>query len=84
MPIPFPLASGRYETGPAMRRFGQAGHGFPAESGHFQPDDRLVATLNTKLGLLQRAPEECHLTAPGADPGALRAAMLESFRIRAE
>lgn len=81
MPIPFPLASGRYETGPVMRRFGQAGQGFPAESGHFQPDDRLVETLKTKLALLQQAPVECHLTAPGADPGALRAAMLEAFRL---
>lgn len=83
MPTPFPLASGRYETGPAMRRFGQAGLGFPAETGHFQPDDLLVETLQTKLSLLRQAPGECHLTAPGADPGALRASLLEGFRLLA-
>jgi dimethylamine monooxygenase subunit A len=83
MTIPFPLASGRYETGPAMRRFGQAGQGFPAESGHFQPDDRFVETIDTKLALLLRAPEECHLTARGAHPGALRATLLEAFRLLA-
>lgn len=60
-PIPFPLASGRYEVGPAMRRFGQAGMGLPAEAGHFQPDAGLAATL----AVLRRAPRACHLAAPG-------------------
>lgn len=61
--IPFPLTSGRYEVGPGMRRFGQAGQGFPAEQGHFRYDDDLAATLAAKLAVLQRAPEECHLFA---------------------
>lgn len=85
-PIPFPLASGRYETGPSMRRFGQAGQGMPAEEGHFQPDDRLAVTLAAKLDVLRRAPGECHLVAPGLTPvdeSSLRTALQESFRLLA-
>lgn len=81
--FPFPLASGRYEVGPTMRRFGQAGQGFEAEKGHFQPDDRLAATLSAKLAVLRQAPRECHLTAPSADATGLRAAMREVFRLLA-
>lgn len=81
-PIPFPLASGRYETGPAMRRFGQAGQGFPAEEGHFQPDAGLAAALSAKLSVLRQAPHEVHLIADGLTPGqeeGLRTALQESF-----
>ncbi len=85
-PIPFPLASGRYEVGPAMRRFGQAAQGLAKEEGHFQPDAGLAATLAAKLAVLRRAPQECHLTAPGltsAEEAGLRAAIQESFRLLA-
>ncbi|MFZ5827593.1 MAG: heme-dependent oxidative N-demethylase subunit alpha family protein [Bacillota bacterium] len=81
---PFPLASGRYEVGPSMRRFGQAGQGFEAEEAHFQPDDRLAETLAAKLNALRQAPRECHLFAPGlspADEAGLRTAMQQVFRL---
>lgn len=83
LPIPFPLASGRYEVGPAMRRFGQAGQGFPAEEGHFQPDDLLDTTLRAKLDVLRRAPGESRLLAPGFDERGLRTAIRESFALLA-
>lgn len=79
--IPFPLTSGRYEVGPGMRRFGQAGQGFPAEQGDFCYDDDLAATLAAKLAVLQRAPQECHLAA-GEDPG-LEQALRETFALLA-
>lgn len=85
-PMPFPLASGRYEVGPAMRRFGQAGQGFAAEAGHFQPDDLLATTLAAKLAVLRRAPRQCHLIAPGltaAEAAELRAALQDCFRLLA-
>lgn len=83
VPIPFPLSSGRYEVGPAMRRFGTpAGEGLPAEEAHFLPDDDLAATLSAKLAVLRQAPDESHLIAPGAE-GGLRAAIHESFRLLA-
>lgn len=82
-PIPFPLASGRYEVGPAMRRFGQAGHGMPAETGHFLPDDRLAETLAAKLDVLRQAAGEAHLTAGTADEEGLQATLLECFRLLA-
>jgi len=86
-PIPFPLASGRYETGPGMRRFGQAGQGFPAEAGHFHPDGELAATLAAKLAVLRRAAYECHLLAPGLTPAEesdLRTALQLAFRLVAK
>lgn len=65
--FPFPLASGRYEVGPAMRRFGQAGGGLPAEQGHFKPDGEFGETLRVKLDVLRRAAREAHLVSgPGA------------------
>jgi hypothetical protein len=83
-PIPFPLASGRYEVGPAMRRFGQAGQGFAAESFHFVPDHRLAETLAAKLAVLRRAPQEAHLFAATAEEEeGLRAAIQSSFRLLA-
>lgn len=84
--MPFPLASGRYEVTPALRRFGQAAPGYPAESGHFAPDDRLAATLAAKLAVLRQAPEEAHLFAPGlsaAEADSLQAALQETFRLLA-
>lgn len=81
--IPFPLASGRYEVGPGMRRFGQAGQGFPAETGHFQPDDQLAATLAAKLAVLRKAPDEAHLYAPGSDADGLGAALRACFALLA-
>lgn len=86
LPIPFPLASGRYEVGPAMRRFGQPGPGMPAEEGHFRPDGMLARTLAAKLAALQRDPAECHLTAPdlsSAQADGLRAALIECFKLLA-
>ncbi len=79
--VPFPLASGRYEVGPAMRRFGQAGQGFPAEEGHFRFDDQLAPTLAAKLEVLRRAPEECHLRA--GDSPELVLALRETFALLA-
>jgi hypothetical protein len=84
--IPFPLASGRYEVSPAMRRFGQAGQGMPAEAGHFHPDMCLAATLAAKLAALRQAPDECHLIAPDltpADAALLRTALQEAFSLLA-
>lgn len=78
LPTPFPLASGRYETGPSMRRLGQDG-----ETTHFQPDDHLAATLSVKLAALRRAPGESHLTAPNADETGLLEALQETFRLLA-
>jgi hypothetical protein len=86
LPTPFPIASGRYEVGPGMRRFGQAGAGFPAEEGHFQPDANLGATLLAKLAVLRRAPRECHLVSPvitPADEIDLRQAIAATFALLA-
>jgi hypothetical protein len=86
-PMPFPLASGRYEISPGMRRFGQAGQGLPAEDGHFHPDANLPTTLAAKLALLQRAPHECHLVAPGlnaAEEANLRSTLRACFRLLAD
>lgn len=80
---PFPLASGRYEVGPSMRRFGKAGQGFPAEEGHFQPDGRMAETLAAKLAVLRQADREAHLFAAPVDEGGLQAAMKEVFRLLA-
>ncbi len=81
--IPFPLAGGRYEVGPAMRRFGQATIDYPAEQGHFRFDDHLAGTLAAKLQALRQAPGESHLKAVDADPAALHAALQECFRLLA-
>jgi dimethylamine monooxygenase subunit A len=81
--LPFPLASGRYEVGPSMRRFGQAGQGMEAEEGHFWPDDGLAAALEAKLAVLRRAAGEAHLVAPTADEAGLRAALRASFGVLA-
>lgn len=81
--IPFPLASGRYEVGPGMRRFGQAGQGLPAEAGHFQPDEQLAATLAAKLAVLRQAPDEAHLYANEADAERLGAALRACFGLLA-
>ena len=86
LPIPFPLASGRYEVGPAMRRFGQAGQGLPTEERHFLPDDLLPATLSAKLAVLCKASHESHLVAPdlpGDEEASLRAALRASFHLLA-
>lgn len=86
LPMPFPLASGRYEVGPSMRRFGVAGQGFPAEEGHFQPDALLAHTIRAKLGALRQAPAECHLLAPhlsGTEEAGLRSALQATFRLLA-
>lgn len=86
LPTPFPIASGRYDTGPGMRRFGQAGQGFPAESGHFQPDDLLGPTLAAKLAALQQDPLDSHLVAPGLtsnEAAGLAAALREGLRVLA-
>ncbi len=83
---PFPVASGRYEVGPGMRRFGQPGQGMDAEEGHFQPDARLAETLAAKLAVLRRAPREAHLVAAGLTPeqeAGLREAIRETFRLLA-
>lgn len=82
--IPFPLASGRYEVGPGMRRFGQAGQGFPAEEGHFCVDDLLAQTLAAKLSVLQQAAHQSHLFAPAAEPDGLAAALRATFGLLAE
>lgn len=87
LPTPFPLASGRYEVRPDLRRFGQAGPSMEAESGHFLPDDLLGEVVAAKLRALQQGADECHLLAPGLDPGAeadLAAALRECFRLLAE
>ncbi|MFZ5815703.1 MAG: heme-dependent oxidative N-demethylase subunit alpha family protein [Bacillota bacterium] len=81
--IPFPLASGRYEVGPGMRRFGQAGPGMPAEAGHFLPDERLAATLSAKLAVLRQASHEAHLLAPSAETHGLGEAMRATFALLA-
>lgn len=81
--IPFPVASGRYEVGPGMRRFGQAGAGMEAEQGHFWPDGELACTLAAKLAVLRRAPDQAHLRAPGLDAAAeasLRGALQGAWR----
>jgi len=77
--IPFPLASGRYEVGPAMRRFGQATPDSAAETGHFRFDQQLAPTLSAKLHVLQQAPGESHLVAPQVAPDDLAAALRECF-----
>lgn len=82
--MPFPLASGRYDTGPTMRRFGHAGDGFPAEYEHFQPDHDLGRTLEAKLMALRKSPTESHLLAPGLtarEEQSLRVALQESFQL---
>jgi hypothetical protein len=76
--VPFPLVSGRYEVGPAMRRFGQAGQGFPAEQGHFKPDGEFGQTLLVKLDVLRRAADEAHLLAGPVTPG-----LIDAFRATA-
>jgi hypothetical protein len=81
---PFPLASGRYEVGPTMRRFGQAGGGFPAEQGHFKPDGELLETLLAKLAVLRQGAHEAHLVDPELTPAAeadLLAALRASFEL---
>lgn len=86
LPTPFPIASGRYEVGPGMRRFGQAGQGFEAEEGHFQPDANLGAVLAAKLAVLRRAPRESHLIAPEMTPAeeaGLRQALFATFALLA-
>lgn len=91
LPLPFPLASGQYEVRPDLRRFGQAGQGMEAESGHFRPDELLGEVLAAKLAALRQGASECHLVAPGLDPGnapdgaeGLAAALRACFRLLAE
>lgn len=81
--IPFPLASGRYEVGPGMRRFGQAGQGFEAEQGHFRVDEHLAGTLAAKLAVLRKAAHESHLFAREAEPVGLGEALRAAFALLA-
>lgn len=82
--FPFPLASGRYEVGPAMRRFGQAGGGLPAEQGHFKPDGEFSETLRVKLDVLRRAPGEAHLVSNPVAPALIEALKATAALIDAE
>jgi dimethylamine monooxygenase subunit A len=51
---PFPFAHGVYDVLPGMRRFGQAGGGMPAETGHFRIDTQTASYLEQKLEILGR------------------------------